>query len=268
LMKGQGFEALQREDTDEQTEPMMTGMDPSSPGADHDDGSAFYLNAEVLGKDDRTLIMKYHYKKSAGLTQASESPTQKGGLMSTLNEGRLNAMGSVHSAVAGPTHCGKYFADILVDSTKKAMARLGYYCEVNPAFINGKSDEIFVAVRVSHLRVDASRQGCLAIPCPAFFFRAFCCCCPRISIKPCWLCCCNCCKCCVMPINVDNVAQIVEDLLMDDPDAPLPIPVQIDGQVPEEQKLFLNRKGFYNVSLPDQGEEVETNVRTFKIGHH
>merc|ERR1719265_341230 len=240
-------------------------------GHDHgDDGSAFYLNAEVLGKDDRTLIMKYYYKKSAGLTQASESPSSNGGLMSTIKQGRLDTMATMHSALSGPTSCGSYFADILIDTTKKAMARIGYYCEVEPAYVHGKDDEIFVAVRVSNLRIDASRKGCCSCPCPSLFFKVCCCLCPRLRILPCWVCCecCSCFKCCTMPINVDHVASIVEDLMMDDPDAPLPIPVHIDGQVPEEEKLFLNRRGFYNVTLPDGGDEVETNVRTFKVGHH
>jgi hypothetical protein len=49
-MSKQGFTPLEREDTDEQQEGLMS---PAGGHAHADDGSAFYLNCEVLGKDDR-----------------------------------------------------------------------------------------------------------------------------------------------------------------------------------------------------------------------
>lgn len=258
------------EDTDEQLqhEPLTGGSPRASDDyGHHDDGNAFYLNAEVLGKDDRALIMKYHYMKNAGLSQASEPIAgEKQGFFTKLKQNQLDAMGSMHASLGGAQNVGSYFAEILMDCTKKAMARLGYYCDVQPAYINGRDDDIFVAVRVSNLRVDANRVSSVALPCPAIFFKIFCACCPHCGIQPCWKSC-GCCTCCVMPINVDHVAVMVENLLMDDPEAPLSIPVSIEGQVPHEEKLYLNRRGFYNAELPDAGEEVPSSVQTIKTGH-
>lgn len=218
-------------------------------------GTAFYLNCEAFGTDVHTTIMKYYWKKKASVTRHSEDPYEKHSLKTQFMARAGTVMGEMHGHFSSSDQVGECFQEILADCTKKAMARLGYYCDVEGMFVNGKADQIFAAIRVSNLRVDKAHHGCCGsgcvVPVPSFLSK-LCVCCPRTQL--------SCCAGCQFPLNVDAVAERVEAVLMDDNDATVMIPARIEGEVPSAQKLNLNRRGFYDVHLPDEFEVIAANT--------
>lgn len=226
-------------------------------------GAAFYLNCEAIGDDVRTAIMKYYWKKKANVTRAAEDPNEKHSLMTSFKARAGSVMGSMHGQVSSADHVGECFQDILADCTRKAMARLGYYCDVEGVFSKGKSDQIFAVIRITNMRADKSYHGCCgsgcALPVPAFLCQ-LCMCCPRTFI-------CHSCPGCQFPLNVDAVAEQVETILMHDRDASESIPVQIEGEVPDREKLHLNRRGFYDVELPDSDSAGEVAAQLTSVRH-
>jgi len=240
--------------------------------------SILYLFGDFYGIQWANIIGGFHpeanVEKQMGALDMSHDASQD--RMDRVYRGKSECKSSVTTGcpTAIPVRAGYVYGERSGDVTGSAYDTLYagrqhlkvHTATVQPAYINGRDDDIFVAVRVSNLRVDANRVSSVALPCPAIFFKIFCACCPHCGIQPCWKSC-GCCTCCVMPINVDHVAVMVENLLMDDPEAPLSIPVSIEGQVPHEEKLYLNRRGFYNAELPDAGEEVPSSVQTIKTGH-
>lgn len=223
------------------------------------DGSSFFLNATALGNDIHAQVMQVHYAKKAHLTRESELiPPSKRSLMTSFKQGAGKMIGNVHSSVSGTETKGQYFQEILIDRTRKGMARLGFYCDVHGVFASGKDDQVFAVVYVTNLRTDASKaKSKCALP--ASLFQLFVCC-PRTSFHNC--CCTNC--PCQAPLNVDGVADCVEDVFMDDSDSPIPLSVRVDGEVITAEKLYLNRRGFYDVDLPhdETGDTMPEDVRT------
>lgn len=221
-------------------------------------GAAFYLNCEATGDEICTEIMKYHWKKKANVTRHSEDPGEKHSMMTSFKARAGGVLGSMHGHMTTSDHVGECFQEILADCTKKTMARLGYYCDVEGVFSKGKSDQIFAVIRISNMRVDKSHHGCCgtgcALPVPAFLFK-LCLCCPRT-------CAFQSCPGCEFPLNVDAVAERVEAVLMDDPDTCVTIPVQIAGEVPDREKLHLHRRGFCDVPLPDEAADVSAKIAT------
>lgn len=225
-------------------------------------GTSFFLNATALGNDIHAQVMQYHYAKKAHLTRESELiAPEKRSLMTSFKQGAGKMIGNVHSSVSGAKTTGHYFQEILIDCTRKGMARLGFYCDVHGIFASGKDDLLFAVVYVTNLRVDASKaKGKCALP--TSLFQLFVCC-PRTSFHNGSS---NC--CCQAPLNVDGVADYVEDVFLDDSDSPIPLSVRIDGQVVAAEKLYLNRRGFYDVDLPDgvTGDETSKAARTLHHG--
>lgn len=218
-------------------------------------GSAFYLNCEAFGSDVHTTIMKYHCKKKAGVTRHSEDPYEKHSLKTQFMARAGTVMGEVQGHFGTSDSVGQCFQEILADCARKAMARLGYYCDVEGVFVNGKADQIFAVIRISNMRVDSAHHGCCGsgcvFPVPTFLSRLAICC-PRTQL--------TCCSGCQFPLNVDAVAERVEQILMDDIDATVMIPVRIEGETPSGEKLNLNRRGFYDVHLPDEPAEIAVNT--------
>jgi len=213
-------------------------------------GTSFYLNATALGNDVHAQVMQYHWKKKAHMTRESETiAPDKRSLLTSFKQATGTMIGNVHSSVSGPGSTGHYFQDIVIDCTQKGMARLGFYCDVHGVYSSGKDDQVFAVVYVTNLRVDASKakgpclMGKCSLPLPFFELLV---CCPRTSFHQC--CCSNC--CCQAPLNVDAVADHVESAFGDH-EAPVKIPVRIDGQIPSAEKLYLNRRGFTDHDLPE-----------------
>jgi hypothetical protein len=230
-------------------------------------GTAFYLNAQALGNDVHAKIMQYHWQKKAHVTRETSAVSEKQSLMTSFKSGAGKMIGNVHSTVSSPGTTGYYFQEILADCTRKGMARLGFYCDVHGVYASGKDDQVFAVVYVTNLRVDKYKaQGCCHLgkcTLPAALFQMFVCC-PRTSFHEC--CCANC--VCQGPLNVDAVADHVE-CVFGDSDSPVSIPVRIDGQVASTEHLYLERRGFKDVDLPDAGSADENNaVRTISSVHH
>lgn len=218
----------------------------------HGLGSGFYLNCEAFGDDVHTKIMQYHWKKKANITRHSESPYEKHSLLTSFKARAGNVMGSVHGSMSSSGQVGEHFLEIIADCARKAMARLGYYCDIEGVFVSGKADQIFAAVRVSNLRVDSSHHGCCGsgcvLPVPAFLCKMAVCC-PRTFT-------CQRYSGCNFPLNVDAVAEKVEEVMMTDADSTVMIPVRIEGEVAERERLHLSRRGFTDVQLPDSPGDV------------
>merc|ERR1719324_193624 len=118
--------------------------------------------------------------------------------------------------------------------------------------------ELFAVVRISGMSVPTSTRGFCGsgcyIPLPACLFH-LCFCCPRAHYGPC------CFSCCRPPLNVDAVAEKVKELMVDGnrEENGSPFSVKAEGEIADEERIYLNRRGFHDVNLdqPGHGEGDE-----------
>lgn len=215
------------------------------------DGTVFYVNAHAEGPGILSDVMKWHWKKKANLTERDER-AEKRGLMTSFMNSAGNMMGSLQSATTSSTSTADHFGDLVIEATRKGMARLGYYCDCEKAFVDGRNDKVFAAVLVTNVRQDASQVSPCKITLPACLFKC-CFCCPRAHFHT------SCDKycCCVLPLNIEAVAAAVEDLLENDKDIPVHLNTHVEAETPHHEHLFLEQHGFHDVPLPDHEHSEE-----------
>lgn len=203
---------------------------------------SFYINAE-LQTSDKALIMKYRYLKSAGHTKETDIHPDKMSWMASFTHKAGNVMGSLHGSVVGAQKCGEYFAEMVIDCAMCVLEDLKYSCDAQPVLVHANDEEIFVAVMVGNLKSLGKKSPQFVSVAPSCFFQIHLCK-SHLDLP-------DCCDNLQMPINLETVAQRIEEMLLQDVDSPVSIPAKVSGEYPETERLLLCERGFAGASLPD-----------------
>lgn len=198
----------------------------------------FYLNVELVGELAGHFILEHYGEHQRN--QTANSPDQQS-LMSKFT-------GAVRSMTNTSQSLAELLAEILVDSTHKIMARLGYKCKVEIVVASGKDDCFFVALRVDNIGLYKSQASCCGskvccrVAVPVFLLRSFFCC-PTATFQ--------CCPLLQSPLNIHAVSEKLEEVLYDADSDMTSIPVSVACQLPEAEISYLHSKGFRDVKLPE-----------------
>lgn len=217
---------------------------------------AFFINVTATGPDIYGQMMRYYQRKYHNLGNAPKEMVQKEQLTmwNSIKKRTVEMTGSVVATFGGNSANCRPFEWLVEDAAKRAMAELSFFCDVKAVFVMSDmtQKELFAVVRISGMSVPTSQRGFCGMPCylpiPACCYH-LCLCCPRSHYSPC------CFSCCRPPLNVDAVADKVKELLVDGNQESngAPFSVKAEGEIADEERIYLNRKGFHDVNLDQEG---------------